>query len=67
MLSTDAGRETDFFLRLRKAGLAGAWVPSVQVCAPDDGAEAQGQAGRIVDRSMLREASRPAAPQAGRE
>jgi len=64
VLSTDAGREADFFLRLRKAGLAGVWVPSVQVCAPDDGAEAQGQAGRIVDKWMLREAWRPAA---GRE
>ncbi len=61
VLSTDAGREADFFLRLRKTGLAGAWVPSVQVCAPEDGAEIQGQAGRIVDKWMLREAWRPAA------
>ena len=61
VLSTDAGREADFFLRLKRAGLAGVWVPSVQVCAPEDGTEAQGQAGRIVDKWMLREAWRPAA------
>ena len=66
VLSTDAGREADFFLRLRKAGLAGVWVPTVQVCAPEDGTEAQGQAGRIVDKWMLREAWRPAAIPAGR-
>lgn len=60
VLSTDAGREADFFLRLRKAGLAGVWTPAVQVCAPEDGAEAQGQAGRIVDKWVLRDAWRPA-------
>lgn len=66
VLLTDAGREADFFLRLRKAGLAGVWVPSVQVCAPEDGTEAQGQSGRIVDKWMLREAWRAAASPAGR-
>jgi len=66
VLSTDTGREADFFLRLRKAGLAGLWAPSVQIYAPE-GAEAQGQAGRIVDKWVLQEAWRPAASQAGRE
>jgi hypothetical protein len=61
VLSTDAGREADFFLRLRASGLAGVWVPSVQVYAPEDVAEAQGQAGRMVDKWVLREAWRPAA------
>lgn len=66
VLSTDAGQEADFFLRLRRAGLAGVWLPAVQVYAPED-AEAQGQAGRMVDQWVLRDAWRPAAAQAGRE
>ncbi len=64
VLSTDAGQEADFFLRLRRAGLAGVWVPAVQVYAPED-SEAQGQAGRMVDQWVLRDAWRPAS-QAGR-
>ncbi len=67
VLSTDAGREADFFLRLRQAGLAGTWVPTVQVYAPEDGAEALSQAGRMVDRWVLRETWRRARLQAGRE
>ncbi len=67
VLSTDAGREADFFLRLRKAGLSGLWVPSVQVYAPEDGAD-MGQAGRMVDGWVLREAWRGAASRiVGRE
>ena len=67
VLSTDAGREADFFLRLHAAGLAGVWVPSIQVYASEDGADA-GQAGRMVDGWVLRETWRGARQQtAGRE
>lgn len=66
VLSTDAGQEADFFLRLRQAGLAGVWLPAVQVYAPED-AEAQGQAGRMVDQWVLRDTWRPATPPGGRE
>ena len=62
VLSTDAGREADFFLRLHTAGLSGVWAPSVQVYAPEDGADT-GQAGRLVDGWVLRKAWRGAAPQ----
>lgn len=55
-LSTNAGREADFFLRLRAAGLAGVWLPSVQVYAPEDAAEEQDRAGRLVDGWVLRAA-----------
>ncbi len=66
VLSTDAGREADFFLRLRAAGLSGVWVPAVQVYAPEDGADA-GPAGRMVDGWVLREAWRNAGAQIGRQ
>jgi len=62
VFSTDAGREADFFLRLHAAGLSGAWVPSVQAYAPENGADV-GPAGRMVDGWMLRSAWRNAGQQ----
>ena len=35
-MSTAAGQEAAFFVRLQEAGLAGMWVPSVQVYAPEE-------------------------------
>ncbi len=68
VLLTNAGREADFFMRLSAAGLAGVWLPSVQVYAPEDAAEEQSQAGRLVDGWLLRESWRLPSPQAvGRE
>lgn len=56
-LSTGTAREAAFFLRLHAAGLAGVWVPSVQVYAPEDDVDfAQGRAARVVDGWVLRDA-----------
>ncbi len=67
VLSTDAGRQADFFLRLRASGQTGVWAPSVQAYAPEDGVDI-GPAGRMVDGWMLRQAWRGAGSQnVGRE
>ncbi|MGI4954839.1 MAG: hypothetical protein ACRYGM_23785, partial [Janthinobacterium lividum] len=48
-LATEDGREAWFFARLGQAGLAGLWVPDVQVYAPEDRDEtAEGLVGELV-------------------
>ena len=53
--STAMGQEAAFFLGLQAAGLAGVWVPYVQIYAPEEHTEASGLgAARLVDGWMLR-------------
>lgn len=54
-LSTGPAQEAAFFRRLQAAGMAGLWVPTVQVYAPEE-AEASGRVAALVDGWVLRDA-----------
>ncbi len=53
-LATAAGLELDFFGRLAASGLAGVWVPSVRVFAPEAADAAPTRAAALVDGLILR-------------
>ncbi len=57
-LTTDAGLEAAFFLRLRASGTAGLWAPSIQVYAPEDPEPLQTRAASLADGWVLRDAWR---------
>ena len=56
-MSTAAGQEAAFFGRLQEAGMAGLWVPSVQVYAPEEAVVASAVE-TMADGWMLRRAWR---------
>ena len=53
---TEIGQEAAFFLRLRDLGLAGLWLPSVQVYAPEQNGTDDATITRLVDFWILRQA-----------